>query len=153
MGRAQLSYIEYENKTLALLKEKIIADGCNENNLREKYRYIYHNRLYEFDLVELNENEKIVKVYVIKTVDAIRLNYNIIHRILCRYQHIINADAYIVFIIIMLFSALTDSEKSFNSSYGGITIGIRSKSLLLSIGIVELPNAIDLSSFDIKEST
>ena len=98
MGRAQLSYIEYENKTLALLKEKIIADGCNENNLREKYRYIYHNRLYEFDLVELNENEKIVKVYVIKTVDAIRLNYNIIHRILCRYQHIINADAYIVFI-------------------------------------------------------
>lgn len=97
MGRAQLSYIEYENKTLALLKKKIIADGCNENNLREKYRYIYHNRLYEFDLVELDENEKIVKVYEIKTVDAINLNYNIIHRILCRYQHIINADAYIVF--------------------------------------------------------
>lgn len=98
MGRAQLSYIEYENKTLALLKEKIIADGCNENNLREKYRYIYHNRLYEFDLVELDENEEIVKVYEIKTVDAIRLNYNIIHRILYRYQHIIKGDAYIVFI-------------------------------------------------------
>lgn len=46
MEHAEKSYIEYENKTLSLLKEKIIANGGNRNNLHEQYKYIYHQRLH-----------------------------------------------------------------------------------------------------------
>ena len=73
MERGKLSYFEHE--TLNLLKNKIQETGTNANNLREEYRYIYHDRLYIFDLVELDENEKIIKIYEIKTFDAIKLNY------------------------------------------------------------------------------
>lgn len=96
MERGKLSYFEHE--TLNLLKNKIQETGTNANNLREEYRYIYHDRLYIFDLVELDENEKIIKVYEIKTFDAIKLNYNIINITLRKYQRITNADIYIVYI-------------------------------------------------------
>ena len=42
MMRKSMSYIEYESKTLTLLRKKIIENGGNVNNLREQYRYIHN---------------------------------------------------------------------------------------------------------------
>ena len=98
MERTQLSYIEYEGKTLNLLKNKILETGTNAKNLREQYRYIHNNQMYRFDLVEVDGGDNIITVYEIKTFDAIKSNYNYIHRILWRYKMITNANVYIVFL-------------------------------------------------------
>lgn len=98
MEHAEKSYIEYENKTLSLLKEKIIANGGNRNNLHEQYKYIYHQRLHIFDLVELDENGQIISVYEVKTLTAIKSNYNYIHKLLLRYKMITKAKVFIVYI-------------------------------------------------------
>lgn len=98
MERTQLSYIEYEGKTLNLLKNKILETGTNAKNLREQYRYIHNNQMYRFDLVEVDGSDNIITVYEIKTFDAIKSNYNYIHRILWRYKMITNANVYIVFL-------------------------------------------------------
>ena len=98
MERTQLSYIEYEGKTLNLLKNKILETGTNAKNLREQYRYIHNNQMYRFDLVEVDGGDNIITVYEIKTFGAIKSNYNYIHRILWRYKMITNANVYIVFL-------------------------------------------------------
>ena len=98
MERIQFSYIEYEGKTLNLLKNKILETGTNAKNLREQYRYIHNNQMYRFDLVEVDGGDNIITVYEIKTFDAIKSNYNYIHRILWRYKMITNANVYIVFL-------------------------------------------------------
>lgn len=98
MERIQLSYIEYEGKTLNLLKNKILETGTNAKNLREQYRYIHNNQMYRFDLVEVDGGDNIITVYEIKTFDAIKSNYNYIYRILWRYKMITNANVYIVFL-------------------------------------------------------
>lgn len=98
MERTQLSYIEYEGKTLNLLKNKILETGTNAKNLREQYRYIHNNQMYIFDLVEVDGGDNIITVYEIKTFDAIKSNYNYIQRILWRYKMITNANVYIVFL-------------------------------------------------------
>ena len=72
--------------------------GTNAKNLREQYRYIHNNQMYRFDLVEVDGGDNIITVYEIKTFDAIKSNYNYIHRILWRYKMITNANVYIVFL-------------------------------------------------------
>lgn len=98
MMRKSMSYIEYESKTLTLLRKKIIENGGKVNNLREQYRYIHNQNPYVFDLVELDENGQILCVYEIKTLTAIKAKYNYIGQLLWYYEKITNAQVNIVYI-------------------------------------------------------
>ena len=75
------NYIEYEEKVINQLKNQFSSDA-NLNNFRTHYRWKHDGVSYEFDLVVLDNNNQIEKVYEIKTPKAVRTNINFIKKIL-----------------------------------------------------------------------
>lgn len=91
-------YIEYEEKVLDLLIKKLSSSLRYGHKLLSHYRQKYEGVLYEFDLVELDRNEKIQRVYEIKTQRAVKTNFNFIKKILLRYRNVSKADVYLVYL-------------------------------------------------------
>lgn len=90
-------YLEYYRNTLNLLKNKIEKDGGRIENLRESYLYSSHEGHILFDLVEIDDNGKLKKIYKIKSAKGVYLNYNNIVSTLERYKFLTNADLYLVY--------------------------------------------------------
>ena len=91
-------YIEYEEKVLDLLIKKLSSSLKYGHTLLSHYRQKYEGVLYEFDLVELDRNEKIQRVYEIKTQRAVKTNFNFIKKILLKYRNVSKADVYLVYL-------------------------------------------------------
>ena len=92
-----VSYKEYEERVISLLKKQLIKGGTAEDKLREHYPYRYKNGLALFDLVELDNNNQLLNVYVIKTPTAVILIYNSTIHILKHYQEITKATIHLVY--------------------------------------------------------
>lgn len=91
------SYREYYRKTLDLLINKIEKDGVRMENIREHYLYESYEGRILFDLVEIDANGRLKKIYKIKSAKGVYLNYNNIVSTLERYKFLTNADLYIVY--------------------------------------------------------
>ncbi len=91
------NYIEYEEKVINQLKNQFSSDA-NLNNFRTHYRWKHDGVSYEFDLVVLDNNNQIEKVYEIKTPKAVRTNINFIKKILHQYKNATKADVYLVYL-------------------------------------------------------
>ena len=76
------SYLKYETKVIHLLKEKIKSETGSERNIMVQYKY----RSYFFDLVELGDNDKILKIYEIKSHSAIKRNFEFIVQIFQNFK-------------------------------------------------------------------
>lgn len=89
---------EYESIVLALLKERLIKEGAKEQNL------IYHCNLnnndihFIFDLVEIDDNKNILRLFEIKSFQSIRYNRNYTYRLLNRFKDITQAPIFLVFL-------------------------------------------------------
>ncbi len=111
-------YIKYEEKVLDLLIEELSSKLNNGHKLLSHYRQKYEGVLYEFDLVELDCNDKILRVYEIKTQRAVKTNFNFIKKILLRYRNVSKADVYLVYLNekeqmnIILWSHLVPLERN-----------------------------------------
>lgn len=88
------SYLKYETKVIHLLKEKIKSETGSERNIMVQYKY----RSYFFDLVELGDNDKILKIYEIKSHSAIKRNFEFIKHLLEMYSQATRAQVYLVFL-------------------------------------------------------
>lgn len=91
------NHIEYEEKVINQLKNQFSSDA-NLNNFRTHYRWKHDGVSYEFDLVVLDNNNQIEKVYEIKTPKAVRTNINFIKKILHQYKNATKADVYLVYL-------------------------------------------------------
>lgn len=91
------SYLEYEDKVINMLKNIISKRMDPDNIFQSHYRYKYKDRVLEFDLVELSNNQ-IKNVYEIKTPNAIHRNINFIKSQLLQYKNATHADVYLVYL-------------------------------------------------------
>ena len=91
------SYIGYKRKVLELLK-KHLREQNSSVKIRTEYRLECDDRCYRLDLVGLDDNEKIKKVYEIKTPQAVLTNINFIKEHLLQYKIITGAEVYLVYL-------------------------------------------------------
>lgn len=90
-------YLQYEQQVLELLINKISKEN-NGNTIKTEYGFPIGNRLLRFDLVELNHEGKLINVYEIKTLSAIRRNYQYVNSQLQLYQKVTGAGVYLVYL-------------------------------------------------------
>lgn len=89
------SYLQYERKVRILLKQRIKSGIGSGINLKENYHFLD----YIFDLVELGDNDKILKIYEIKSRSAISRNFEFIKHLLEMYSIATRAQqVYLVFL-------------------------------------------------------
>lgn len=91
------NYPDYEDNVLGRLKTKIESEVDNKNKIRTHFKYKYEGDVYEFDLVELDENDQIKSVYEIKTPKAVSTSFNYIRELLRKYQKATKADVFLVY--------------------------------------------------------
>lgn len=89
-------YIEYEEKVISLLKNELSSKLAPNSKLLSHYRYKDKERVYEFDMVELDNSNHIKKVFEIKTPNAKHRNINFIKSRLQQYENATHADVYLV---------------------------------------------------------
>ena len=87
-----------EKDTVTLLMNKFKSENSTGKKYVREYKQRYENKIYIFDLVELNDDNSISKVYEIKTHLAVILNPNHIINQLKTYQRITKAEVYLVYI-------------------------------------------------------
>lgn len=102
------SYIEYEKRVTSLLNEAITNDNGATKNLKLHYQFRDKENFWRFDLVELDNDGKILKVYEVKTLAAIKSNFNYIKHKLQVYQHYTKANVYLVYLNEKEELAITD---------------------------------------------
>lgn len=118
---------EYEEQVLHLLKSKIVSEVGSDNHIRTHYKYKHENHVYEFDLVELDDRDKIKSVYEIKTPKAVSTNFNYIKELLQKYKKVTKADVYLVYmeddglLQINPLSAFVPKDKEYIPVQGPIT--------------------------------
>jgi len=86
------SYTEYEAKVLALLRVKI--ETKDDQKVWVHYKY----KRYEFDMVVLDKNNRIMTIYEIKTLAAINSNHNRIKHQLKEYHDVTGANVFLAYI-------------------------------------------------------
>ena len=117
---------DYEEKVMSLLKKKIQSETGTDKNIRTHYKYKHEGDVYEFDLVELDDNEHIKSVYEIKSPKAIDTNPNYIKVLLQRFKRVTKAeDVYLAYLIndqliIKPLSKLSTNNTKNNSVIGPI---------------------------------
>lgn len=91
------SFIKYEIDVIERLMKELKS---NNRAIRLDTNYVYESKKYRyrFDLVELDENNKLLKVYEIKTHTAYNRNINYIKSELELYKNATSAEIYLVFI-------------------------------------------------------
>lgn len=93
------SFIEYEERVASLLKDAITNDNGKKTILKSEYPFRDKGRSCVFDLVELDGiTNKILKVYEIKTLTAVKSNFNYVKHQLHTYQKITGANVYLVYL-------------------------------------------------------
>ena len=92
------SFIEYETKVLELLKRHLSDNTNAEIRLQSNYKYEIDGHSHIFDLVELNNIGKIVKIYEIKSFAAISRNINYISYQLEIYRRKFKAEVFLVYL-------------------------------------------------------
>lgn len=112
------SFIEYEERVASLLKDAITNENSKTTILKSNYLFRDKGRFCEFDLVELDgSTNKILKVYEIKTLTAVKSNFNYVKHQLHTYQKITGANVYLVYLdeneklIIRELKSLQDKRK------------------------------------------
>ena len=91
-------YLEYEENVISLLKDVISKEIDSDKTLRTHYKYKRDGFSYEFDLVLLDNKDKITRVYEIKTLEAVKRNFNFIKKILQQYKNATKADVFLVYL-------------------------------------------------------
>lgn len=110
--------IRYDEKVLNLLEERLSSRLEVGHKLLREYFHIHEGVRYPFDLVELDHNNKIIRVYEIKTLRAVNTNFNYIKKILRKYKNATKADTYLVYLDdneqlkIVLWSELLPAERN-----------------------------------------
>ena len=92
------SYIEYEEKVIDLLIDKLNSEQSAPPKIRTYYKFKSKGQRYEFDLVVLGENNNILKVYDIKTYSSVKSNSNFIKSLLRKFERVTQADTYLVYL-------------------------------------------------------
>ena len=92
------SFIKYEKQVLDLLMKKLTSETSTEKKYRTDYSYIHQGRMYRFDLVELGNNDKILKLYEVKTLSAVKSNFYSLKEQLKMYKDITGAIVYLVYL-------------------------------------------------------
>lgn len=90
------SFLEYQNKVLELLKERLSAN--KKIKLEADYKCKIEGHRLSLDLVELNDNGEIVKIYEIKTPTAIHRNFYYISDQMEMYRRLTKAEVYLVYL-------------------------------------------------------
>ena len=67
--------IENENEVMTLLKQKLIEEGIQERHLIDYYRFPGNDR-YRFDLVEIDDNDNVIRLFEIRSLQFIKYNRN-----------------------------------------------------------------------------
>ena len=92
------SFIEYEERVVSLLKDEITSDNGVTKILKSDYPFRDKGKFWRFDLVELDNDDNILKVYEVKTLTAVKSNFNYIKHQLQVYQHYTKANVYLVYL-------------------------------------------------------
>lgn len=92
------SFIEYEERVVSLLKDEITSDNGVTKILKFDYPFRDKGKFWRFDLVELDNDDNILKVYEVKTLTAVKSNFNYIKHQLQVYQHYTKANVYLVYL-------------------------------------------------------
>ena len=82
---------------MALLKERLIQDGAKEHNLIDHCK-LNNDIHFIFDLVEIDDNKNILRLFEIKSIQSIRYNRNYTYRLLNRFKDITQAPIFLVFL-------------------------------------------------------
>ena len=92
-------HIQYEEKVIDLLKHQFSSEIDSNSKLLSHYYYKKKERVYEFDMVQLDEhNQKIKKVFEIKTKKILETNFNSIKNKLQQYKRATKAEVYLVYL-------------------------------------------------------
>ena len=92
-------HIQYEEKVIDLLKHQFSSEIDSNSKLLSHYYYKKKERVYEFDMVQLDEhNQKIKKVFEIKTKKILETNFNSIKNKLQQYRNATKAEVYLVYL-------------------------------------------------------
>ena len=83
-----------ERKVLEDFKEKIESE--NKSIFKTEYRYPYKGEIYVFDLVELTDNGKILKVYELKPQSSVYNNPRSLNSIIELYKKITKTEVCLV---------------------------------------------------------
>lgn len=90
-------YLDFEQKVTNLLID-YINNESNNSIVRANYPCKYHGKKLVLDLVVLNENNKLIKVYEIKTNSAVKRNLNFIKERLRLYENATKADVFLAYL-------------------------------------------------------
>ena len=88
---------DYEAKVVSLLIANILKKKKKKKLVKE-YPFEKNGQRYWFDLVELDNDKKILKVYEIKSPNAVKTNFNFIKGILQKYHDITEAEVFLVYL-------------------------------------------------------
>ena len=77
--------------------ERLIQDGAKEHNLIDHCK-LNNDIHFIFDLVEIDDNKNILRLFEIKSIQSIRYNRNYTYRLLNRFKDITQAPIFLVFL-------------------------------------------------------
>ena len=114
----------YEKEVIYLLKSEITSETGTDRNVRTNYRYLYKDKVYEFDMVVLDDQGNILKIYEIKTHSAVKTIPNTINKLLQTYKEIAKEDAYLVYLDkgLHIISQSTFAKKRKKTKSSSLTI-------------------------------
>jgi hypothetical protein len=92
------SYLKYEEKVTNLLIEKLKSEQGAPKKIRANYDFKKDGQSYVFDLVEFDEEDRLQKIYEIKTFSSVKSNSNFIKSILHKFESITLANAYLAYL-------------------------------------------------------
>ena len=92
------SYLKYEEKVTNLLIEKLKSEQGAPKKIRANYDFKTDGQSYVFDLVEFDEEDRLQKIYEIKTFSSVKSNSNFIKSLLHKFESITQANAYLAYL-------------------------------------------------------
>ena len=92
------SYLKYEEKVTNLLIEKLKSEQGAPKKIRANYDFKTDGQSYVFDLVEFDEEDRLQKIYEIKTFSSVKSNSNFIKSLLHKFESITLANAYLAYL-------------------------------------------------------
>ena len=88
------SFLTYEEQVV----KRFIEEFGKDKEIQTNYRYLYNNKVYRFDMVELDHQDNILKIYEIKTHSAAKFIPNSIKKLLQTYKEIAKEDVCLVYL-------------------------------------------------------
>lgn len=92
------SYLKYEEKVTNLLIDKLKSEQSAPKKIRANYDFKKDGQSYVFDLVEFDEEDRLQKIYEIKTFSSVKSNSNFIKSLLHKFESITLANAYLAYL-------------------------------------------------------